>query len=746
MTSRAAEGVEPGAGAGDSADGGDGSRAERRTTRDGDAGAGTGREQWPSVLMMGVHLAALWALAYVQPLFDLLGKNAAFFVARDNTPGDIWIFTLGFTLGPPIVATIVLAIVNRFSRPAARAIHLALMTVLVGTLVLQLIKGVSGSPAVLFPLSLLIGAGVVALYARSGGLRSLVSVLGIAPIAVLVLLLFFSPVNDLVFPKDEATTKAATVASGAAPKTPVVLMIFDELPAMSLMKKDMTVDAQRYPNFGKLAKSSTWYRNATSVSDGTYVAVPAILTGLRPQAELPTSRSYPRNLFSLVGRTYDIHDQEPITHVCPESLCKSRPTGTRKERLKSLARDLKIVEGRILLPDDLADDLPPIDRDWEDFAADAGDDGLSAAADKGATAAQEGVSASASGDPIRVAGDDLPSQRVRAGRAVVRTMKPGSKPGLWMVHYVIPHVPWRFLPDGSQYVVDGPTMPGLDDQTWKKNPSLLNLAWQRHFLMLRFADRLLGDAIAQMKSTGLWDKALVMVVADHGGDISPGGSRRPVTKGNFAAVAGVPMFVKLPGQKSGKVDDTFTTTMDVVPTIAKQLGVQNDWKFDGKPVDEPREDKLLQQRNGRTAKLVGVSPQRFLAERRSYLARQLKLFPSGLDAIWRAGPRDDLLGRSLSGAATGGGRIDNASLYRRVRPTSGVIPAYVTGTISGVASGTDVAISVDGKVRGTAKTFSDQGSQRFAAVVPPDILKRGSNRVEVFTVRGGTVRLVARTG
>ena len=68
-------------------------------------------------------------------------------------------------------------------------------------------------------------------------------------------------------------------------------------------------------------------------------------------------------------------------------------------------------------------------------------------------------------------------------------MKPGgAKPGLWMVHYVIPHVPWRFLPDGSQYVVSGPTMPGLNDQTWGKNQFLLDQAYQRHMLMLRFAD------------------------------------------------------------------------------------------------------------------------------------------------------------------------------------------------------------------------------------------------------------------
>jgi hypothetical protein len=700
----------------------------------------------PPVWLMGLHLAALWALAFVQPLFDLLGKNAAFFVARDNTPGDILLFTIGFTIVPPLIATAVLALVGLASRQAARVLHLVLIALLAGTLLLQAVKGVSASSAVVVPLALALGAVAAFAYMRFSGLRSLVTVLAVAPVAVLALLLVFSPVHDVVFPGGETATRAATVASGAAPRTPVVVLVFDEMPTTSLMTRDGGVDARRYPNFAKLASSSTWYQNATSVSDGTYVAMPAILTGLRPQAELPTSRSYPRNLYSLLGRTYDIHNQEPITHVCPESLCRARASGTRRERMTALARDLKVVEGRILLPEDLADDLPPIDRDWEDFAAEAGDDGLSQAADEDESAQQAGASASASGEPIRVAGNDLPAKRVRAARAVVRTMKPGRKPGLWMVHNVIPHVPWRFLPDGSQYVVEGPTMPGLNDQDWGRDRGLLNLAWQRHFLMMRFADRLLGDAIAQMKSTGLWEKALVIVVADHGGDISPGGSRRPVTKDNFAPVAGVPMFVKQPGQKRGKVSETYTTTMDVVPTVVKQLGIDTDWKFDGRPVDEPRTEKVLRQRNGRTAKLVGVTPERFEAERDRYLARQLRLFPSGLGSIWRAGPRDDVLGRRLSGASTGTGRIDNASLYGRVRPNSGVIPAYVTGTIGGVSSGTQVAVAVNGRVRATGATYGDDGAQRFSTVVPPETFHRGSNRVEVFTLRGSAAKLVARSG
>ena len=375
-----AEGVRPDAAA-------DGSRG-----REGGPGRGRG---WPSVPMMGVHIAALWTLAFVQPLFDLLGKNAAFFVARDNTPGDILILALGFTLIPPLVATAVLAVLNKLSRPLARIAHLAILAVLAGVIVMQILAGLSGTWKVLFPLSLLLGAGLALLYARSGGLRSFVSVLGVAPIVVIALLLVFSPVSDLVFRSGDGgggQTAAAKVAGGAAPTTPVVVMVFDELPTTSLMTAEGKVDRRRFPNFAELADASTWYQNATSVSDGTYVAVPAILTGLRPQAELPTTRSYPRNLFTLLGRTYDIHASEPITHVCPERLCKTAATSQDQgERLRSLARDLRIVEGRLLLPDDLADDLPAIDRDWEDFAAEAGDDGLAEAASEDAdTGARSG--------------------------------------------------------------------------------------------------------------------------------------------------------------------------------------------------------------------------------------------------------------------------------------------------------------------------------------------------------------------
>ena len=694
----------------------------------------------PPLPVAALQLAGLWALAFVQPLFDILGKNAAFFVARDNTAGDILIFAFTFVLVPPLVLTLLVFLARLIARKAGAVVMLTLIALLVAALVMQILKGPLPESEVLLPVSLALGAGAAALYARAVPARSLFTVLGAAPAVFLALFLLFSPVNELVTPHAEAKSGAGAAASA---RPPIVVMVFDELPATSLMRPDRRLDAKRFPNFARMGRQATWYRNAIGAADGTYVAVPAIFTGRQPQVELPTVRTYPHNLFRLLGRSYTQHAFEPLTRLCPVDLCGERDRPGQGARLSSLASDLRVVSERLLLPDDLASGLPPIDRDWEDFAAQEGDDGLA----EDAQTSARGKRFSEAG----VAGGDLVAERLRSGRAVVRTMKPSSKPGLWMVHYVMPHVPWRFLPDGRQYVVDGPTIPGLaGDQTWTANGFLRDQGFQRHLLQARFADKLLGEAISQMKSTGLWDRALVIAVADHGVSVRPGIPRRPVTRENFSEITNVPLFVKMPGQRKGGVQDGPARVIDVVPTIVKRLGIKTDWKFDGIPLDEPHPDRPLQMRNGRRAKLVSVGRAQFLRGQRAQLERQSAVFPPGNeDALYEIGPRRDLVGRRVTSAQPSGaasGRIDGASLYRKVNPATGVVPAYVTGELSGVAPGRTIAIAVNGTIRATGQTYSSGGGTRYSVIVRPSAFRNGANRVEVLGIGGSGFQRLARTG
>src|SRR5207247_190860 len=129
--------------------------------------------------------------------------------------------------------------------------------------------------------------------------------------------------------------QAATVSHFES-RTPVVLVIFDEFDESAIMNDDGRIDAVRYRNFEALARSSIWYRNATTVHDYTFWAVPAILTGITPRnSQIPVLADYPRNLFTLLGGKYRINASESVTRLCPASLCpnEQQSFGARMRRL-----------------------------------------------------------------------------------------------------------------------------------------------------------------------------------------------------------------------------------------------------------------------------------------------------------------------------------------------------------------------------------------------------------------------------
>ena len=77
-------------------------------------------------------------------------------------------------------------------------------------------------------------------------------------------------------------SEAAAVAGPRQSTVPIVHVVFDELPLSTLVGADGDIDAKLFPNFARLARASTWYRNATTVNDLTAAAVPAQLTGEQP--------------------------------------------------------------------------------------------------------------------------------------------------------------------------------------------------------------------------------------------------------------------------------------------------------------------------------------------------------------------------------------------------------------------------------------------------------------------------------
>ncbi len=123
-----------------------------------------------------------------------------------------------------------------------------------------------------------------------------------------------------------------------------MLVIFDELPLLSLLDANRQIDTVLYPNFSALASDGVWFRNATTVSDFTRWAVPSIVSGKYPRrSALPSAVDHPDTLFTLLGRTHRLEVSEPLTELCPPELCPRDAETSLGRRLAAIGRDLRVV-------------------------------------------------------------------------------------------------------------------------------------------------------------------------------------------------------------------------------------------------------------------------------------------------------------------------------------------------------------------------------------------------------------------
>jgi hypothetical protein len=624
----------------------------------------------PSPRLAGLHLLVLWSFAVAQPLFDLLGKNGEFFAARGSTRWDAVVFAVVLVLVPPLVLLGLEALVP--------VLHPVFVGALAGLFVLQAIHGFAGPGWLLVALAALAGVAAAVLYVRAAPARLALTVLGPAPLLFLALFLFSSDVSRLSLGAESAR------AAGEAPRAPIVLVAFDELPLNSLLDAQGRIDAERFPNFARLARASTWFSHATTVAEGTTHAVPAILTGQLPQAgEFPTYTDHRRNLFTLLGGATELHVVDGETHLCPPSLCPDAE-GALGTRAKTLAEDTSIVYLHQLLPDDLTHGIPSIANGWDDFLRDA----------------------SAHHDPGRI------------DPAFLRSLRPQPRPSLWYLHLMLPHSPWQYLPSGERYSVR--PAPGWGpDEVWNGNQAAVDQSWQRHLLQLGYADTVLGRLVARLRASGLYDRALLVVTADHGVSFRAGQKRRPLSSANLQDIAYVPLFVKSPGQQRGRVETALARTIDIVPTIASAAGVRIPWHVDGHALLGPRpveRDVVLIKDKGRRFVVPAVRLERL---REQALRRQLVLFGSNAprSTLYAVGPDRGLLGRRFAG----GRRATELDPVDRSGPL-----VQVSGRAPGSRS---VVVVAGGRVVAVAPVAEGQ----FWALVPRAHLR--SQAPQVFALK-----------
>jgi hypothetical protein len=711
----------------------------------GAAGQQRERGRW-LVLERGAHLAALWAFAVARPLFDLLGDIPQFFRLHDWPGGEIVAFALAVALLPPLILTGVEALVELVSSRAAQVLHLGLIVVLAAVIALEALSIAATVPA--FAAALLIGAASGLIYARVRSARSLLSVLAPAPLVFLALFLLFSDASKLVLPQD-AEVRAASVRATA----PVVLVIFDEFPVHSLMDAGGRIDARLFPSFARLARDATWYRNTASVDQDTPFAVPAILDGQLPSPDrLPVAADHPRSLFTLLGGRYLLHVHEEATTLCPPRLCG----GELAVGDPGAWNDVGSMYLHLLLPDGLEHDVPSLVRGWRRLSAEQ--DGATDTA-QGVLAAHGTPRESAAQRRQRILGH-LDVGRIDRFRRFVSEIEGGAQPRLDAIHMVLPHVPYQYLPSGRAYRLrSGEELPGLNAKPGFDSEFLTGQSYQRHLLQLQLTDRLLGELLDRLRHVGLYQRAAVAVVADHGISFRRGYGRRLLRRDNVRDIAPVPFFLKRPGQRTGAISDKPLQTIDVLPTLADVLGIRIPWHVDGRSALRPtgaaqRQRQIFKKRFER-AYLVDTPSWR--ADEQAVLERKSQLFGRGPYAY---GPRPDLLGRDVSGLpgpAAGAPRAEliGAERYADVAPDSGVVPAHVVGRIAGGRHGGErrgggrtVAVAVNGRIEATGLTFTLAGDrdEQLSLIVPERALEPGRNRIQLFLVRAERLQPLGGAG
>jgi hypothetical protein len=645
------------------------------------------QEPFGGLAYRGLHLVVLTAFGVSRPLFTDLDDGMLFLVL-DWGPTQIVLLALLATLAPPAALLAIEALAGIWSRRAEYWLHLCFVAGLASVFASQLILDRwDPSNRLHALLSVAAGLAFALAYAKGQPIRSILTVLAPLPILAICLFLFFSPVEKVAF-----AGQGDPPAEPVRLPNPVVMIILDEMQGQSLMDGSRHIDASRFPNFARLAHNSTWFRNATTAHSFTEYAVPSIVTGHRSTPDSrPIAADHQRGIFNLLGAN-PMTVQEPFTDLCPRSLCPA--TGSALDVTK-VGAEASLHQW---LPDTLADRIPTPQGE-----------------------------------------NDPAAETAQLVSELGRT----DEPALHYFHVLLPHSPYAWLPSGRRHASRRSTQFGLKGaDRWDPQPWPVVQAHQEYLLQLMYTDRLLGKILDRLEATGMYDRSLVMLMADHGVSFHAGGSRREVTPENYEDIMSVPFFVKVPGQKTGRVNDQFIRNLDAVPTIMDSLGLKSPWRFQGQSVFTPRTDPnpALDIRTIPGTRL-SFKARTFVRRRDAAVRAQIAQFGTSESDLYRIGPHSALIGRKPEGTR----RLETAAIALESQsrpfydPRAEDVPVHVQGTVVGPAARDvrEIAVAVNGVVEATTRTVSSDGEMRFSALVPESQLRRGANRIELYEISPG---------
>jgi Sulfatase len=671
----------------------------------------------------GAALLALVAIAIAQPIFEVVSDSPEFFAARSTTGATAVVAVLAICLGIPFGLLGIERAIRVVSRRAAATFFGIVLAVLSAAVVMPWFRR---GEVLISPwdalISALVGLAVALAHGRSRIIRQFLTALAPAALVVPALFLLDPDVAQTFLPSESA---AAVQTIERTP--PIVFVVFDELPLNSLLTAGGDIDAERYPNFAALVREAYWFRDASTVAGSTSHAVPAILSGRYPtaRAAAPTLRDYPVNLFTTLARHYDIFASLRFQQLCPPRACQYN-SAMPADTVGSLLSDLGLVWLHIVLPQKLSEELPPVTDDWAEFAR------------------------------TRETRTEIRNSRGGAFAEFLSSID-GQPARLHFIHLVLPHMPFEYVASGRRYR-------GPDYQTHIYRGKRLfegmsaeyaDTLHQRHLAQVGYVDRLLGDLIMRLREVGAYDKALVIVTADHGGSYREGRPRRQLQRRNLSDILLVPLLMKVPGQRRGEVVDRIVETVDILPTILDVVGANASLRLDGRSLIAGRVPArssrtfIARNRFNATARTYGD----LSADRAASLERKERRFGRGDGTALYAPPGvRHLLGMNVSRSAMSSARdvqitIRNPRQFEAVNLARDPLPLYVGGVLSTSRSEPlTVAVVVNGTVAAVTHSYREHDAHRFDTLIPETSLRDGNNIVAALVVDVGAATHTSASG
>jgi Sulfatase len=678
-----------------------------------------------------LELFVLTGFVVAQPLLDVTGKAPDFFLLHRADRGEILLLVALILVGPALLLWLPEVVASLVARERGRRyLHLAILAGLFALLALEAGKKLTPLRGKRLALAaLIVGIGVAALYHKWSGLKLWLRYLAPAPLVFALLFATTSPSAKLILPSHQDNTAVAARVDPGKPLPPVVMVFFDEFPLNSLLDSKGQVDPAVFPSFAKFAGDATWYRNASGIAGFTPTAVPAMLSGRYPTRNLvgaaPVYQVYPDNLFTMFGHYYQLEVSETVTQLCPPAQCgqTGSPTG-----FKDVAKETAKLYKDIAAPTDKPVDPATIDQN-----------------------PSGGTTTTDTKDPRALFSNLGQDQAARFDKFLGQIKAGDPQPTLYFLHVLMPHAPWKRLPDGRIYG-DPVGRPVTAAGLWPDAVTKLN--HERHLMQLAYTDTLVGKLLDRLKSQGLYDQALVLMTADHGSGFSATAKSRSLGGGDAPTLVWVPVFIKPPHQTKGRVDDRNWEQVDLLPTVSDIVGLKIPWKVDGfSELGEPkrtRTEKWWYEQPGDRRVVPG--PENFRKVLQGVTDTLTRAHQNGVRGLYQFGDAADWVYKPLQqvgqvedGDGSVTAKMKDWARFKTVKPGSNPVQSIVAGQVtSGTPpAGTMMVVAINGMVGGAGGFYPPHEGEKptaFAAMVPDSLFTAGPGQRQI------QIYLATRTG